>query len=78
MKLKCVKNVQDKYTGENYKAGKTYEFEKEDRYNEVLASQYFEAVEDDAKAKAKAEAEAKAKAEAEAKAKAEAEANESK
>lgn len=50
MKLKCLINVPDKYTGEQYKAGEEYEFE-EARAKEVLAARtrvtkepYFELV----------------------------------
>lgn len=37
MKLKCLISVPDKYTGKQYKAGETYEFE-EARGKEVLAA----------------------------------------
>ncbi len=37
MKLKCLVNTFDKYTGDKYKEGETYEFE-EARAKEVLAA----------------------------------------
>lgn len=43
MKVKCLENVQDKYTGENYKAGKVYDLAKE-RAEEVAKTKYFELV----------------------------------
>ena len=44
IKCLCKENVQDKFTGENYVAGKEYEFTKE-RAEEVTKSRYFEYVE---------------------------------
>ena len=41
MRCLCKENVQDKFTGENYVAGKEYEFTKE-RAAEVTKSKYFE------------------------------------
>jgi len=41
MRCLCKENVQDKFTGENYVAGKVYEFTKE-RAAEVTKSRYFE------------------------------------
>ena len=41
IKCLCKENVQDKFTGENYVAGKTYGFTKE-RAEEVTNSRYFE------------------------------------
>lgn len=41
IKCLCKENVQDKHTGENYIAGKEYEFTKE-RAEEVTKSRYFE------------------------------------
>ena len=41
IKCLCKENVQDKFTGENYEAGKVYEFTKE-RAAEVTKSRYFE------------------------------------
>ena len=43
MKCLCKENVQDKFTGEYYVAGKEYEFTKE-RAEEVTNSRYFEYV----------------------------------
>ena len=52
MKLKCLINVPDKYTGKQYKAGEVYEFE-EKRAKEILSARtrvtnepYFEEVEE--------------------------------
>lgn len=41
IKCLCKENIQDKYTGENYVAGKEYSFTKE-RAEEVTKSRYFE------------------------------------
>ena len=41
IKCLCKENVQDRVTGENYVAGKEYEFTKE-RAEEVTKSRYFE------------------------------------
>lgn len=41
IKCLCKANVQDKFTGENYVAGKEYNFTKE-RAEEVTKSRYFE------------------------------------
>ena len=41
IKCLCKENVQDRITGENYVAGKVYEFTKE-RAEEVTNSRYFE------------------------------------
>jgi len=41
IKCLCKENVQDKFTGENYVAGKEYSFTKE-RAAEVTKSKYFE------------------------------------
>ena len=41
IKCLCKENVQDKFTGENYEAGKVYDFTKE-RAEEVTKSRYFE------------------------------------
>ena len=41
IKCLCKENVQDKFTGENYVAGREYEFTKE-RAAEVTKSKYFE------------------------------------
>ena len=41
IKCLCKENVQDKFTGEDYVAGKKYEFTKE-RAEEVTNSRYFE------------------------------------
>ena len=43
IKCLCKENVQDKNTGENYVAGKEYNFTKE-RAEEVTKSRYFEYV----------------------------------
>lgn len=43
IKCLCKENVQDKYTGENYKVGKEYEFTKE-RAEEVTNTRYFDYV----------------------------------
>lgn len=53
MKLLCVKNVQDRLTGQNYITGETYEFTG-DRAKEVLESIYFEPVKEVEKPKKKA------------------------
>ena len=45
IKCLCKENVQDKFTGENYVAGKEYKFTKE-RAKEVTNSRYFEYVEE--------------------------------
>ena len=45
IKCLCKENVQDKYTGENYVAGKEYNFTK-DRAEEVTKTKYFEMVEE--------------------------------
>lgn len=45
IKCLCRENVQDKYTGENYVAGKEYKFTKE-RAEEVTKTKYFEMVEE--------------------------------
>lgn len=45
MKCLCRENVQDKFTGENYVAGKEYKFTKE-RAEEVTKTRYFEMVEE--------------------------------
>lgn len=44
MKCLCKENVQDKFTGENYVAGKEYNFTKE-RAEEVTNTRYFEKIE---------------------------------
>ena len=43
VKCLCKENIQDKYTGEHYVAGKEYEFTKE-RAAEVTNTRYFELV----------------------------------
>ena len=43
VKCLCKENIQDKYTGEHYVAGKEYEFTKE-RAAEVTNTRYFEYV----------------------------------
>ena len=47
MKVRCLckENVQDRVTGEDYVAGKTYPFTKE-RAEEVTKTRYFELVEE--------------------------------
>lgn len=48
IKCLCKENVQDKFTGENYVAGKEYEFTKE-RSEEVTKTRYFEMVKEETK-----------------------------
>lgn len=48
MKCLCKENVQDRITGENYVAGKAYEFTKE-RAEEVTKTRYFEMVKEEPK-----------------------------
>lgn len=45
MKVKCLENVQDKYTGELYKVNNVYDLSKE-RAEEVSKTKYFELVEE--------------------------------
>jgi len=40
VRLKCIKQVRDRYTGERYEVGTSYDFE-DDRAAEVLESEYF-------------------------------------
>lgn len=46
IKCLCKENVQDKFTGENYVAGKEYEFTKA-RAIEVTKSRYFDYVKEE-------------------------------
>lgn len=48
IKCLCKENVQDKFTGENYVAGKEYKFTKE-RAEEVTKTKYFEMVKEEPK-----------------------------
>ena len=48
IKCLCKEDVQDKFTGENYVAGKEYKFTKE-RAEEVTKTKYFEMVEEEPK-----------------------------
>jgi hypothetical protein len=60
VKCLCKENVQDKFTGENYVAGKEYKFTKE-RAEEVTNTKYFELVKEEPKEEPKAEVETKPK-----------------
>ena len=46
MKLKCIRQVTDKHTGEVYKAGGVYEFEGERAEEIARAVNYFEKVDE--------------------------------
>lgn len=52
MKVKCLENVQDKYTGELYKVNEVYDLSKE-RAEEVSKTKYFELVKEEVKEEVK-------------------------